>query len=76
MQLPLQPVHDDLRKIFPVHFMGPVVADIPKRLVGVFDDRRTFIGAHRRDGLAHVGDHPGIGNHHLVGLFFSQIGKL
>ena len=56
--------------------MGAVVADVPQGLVRIFNDRRTLIRPHRGDGLAHIGDLPGIGDHHLIGQIAAQVIEL
>ena len=76
MQLPLQTVHNDLRKILAVHLVGAVVTDVSQRLIRLVDDRRTLIRPHRRDRLAHVGDHSRICDNDLITLVTSQILKL
>ena len=55
--------------------MGPVVADIPQQLIGIFNHRRAFIRPDRGNLLTHAGDFYRIGNHHLPGLLLPQILK-
>jgi len=54
MKFPLQTVYYDLRQIIPIHFMGSVIADLCQRLIGIRDDRRTFIRPHRSDLFTHL----------------------
>ena len=56
--------------------MGPIIADLRQCLITVRDDRGTFIRAHRRNGLDHIGDHIRIGNDDLFRLVAAQIGEL
>ena len=75
MKLPLQAVHYDFRQVLPVHLMSPVITDLGQRLIGILDDRRTLVRPHRGNLLTHIGNLPGVGDHHLMGLIRSQVGK-
>ena len=76
MQLPLQAVHNDLRQVLAVHLVGAVVTDISQRFIRLVDDRRTLIRPHRRNGLTHISNHPGVRDNDLIALITSQIFKL
>ena len=56
--------------------MGFVVADLPQHTIGIFNHRRAFSFMDRRNLLHHICDLIGIGDHDLLSLFPSQIGKL
>ena len=56
--------------------MRPIVTDISQGFIGIFNDRRTFIRAHRGDQLALVGNKPGVGHYDLLGLIRTQVSKL
>ena len=76
VKLLLQPVHHDLRKVFPIQLMGPAITDVGQRLVAVRNDRRAFVRPHRGNGFHLIRDEVGIGDHHFFRLFAAQILKL
>ena len=75
MKLTLQTVHYDFRQVLPIHLVGPVIAYLGQSLIGILDDRRTLVWPHRGNLITHVGNLPGVGDHHLVSLIRSQVGK-
>ena len=56
--------------------MGFLIADSGQYLIGIGDDRRTFIRAHRRHGVHHIRDQIGVGDHDFLRLVVAQILKL
>ena len=52
------------------------ITDITQHLVRIFDDRRTFIRAHRCDLLTHIGNLAGIRDDNLLRLGASEILEL
>ena len=76
MQFLFQTVFYDFGQSIPVNFVSPVVADGGQRLVGIGNDGRTFIRAHRRNGLYHIRNHIGVGNDNLLRLFAAEILEL
>ena len=63
------------RKDVPVHLMCLVVADITQHLVGISNDRRTFIRTYRGNALTHIRDHVGVGYDDLLRLCRTEILK-
>ena len=74
-QLGVDPVHDDLRRLFTIELMGLVPDQVAEDLGGVFDGGREQPRGKRPHPVAPVGDHVGVGDHHFPGLLFPQIGK-
>ena len=55
--------------------MRLVVADIPQHLIGIVDDGRALVRAHRGNLLTHVSNLIRVLHHHFLGLLAAQIGK-
>ena len=55
--------------------MGFIVTDFGQNRIGIRDDRGTFIRAHRTHHINGVCDFVGVGNHHFLRFFPSQILK-
>ena len=53
--------------------MSLIITDLPQIPVRVFNDGRTFIRAHRRDFLTHIGDLPCVPDHYLFRLVGAEI---
>ena len=75
MKLLFQSGSYNFRQVFPVHFMGLVIADFSKGFIRVFNNRRTFIRTYWCNALTHISNHPGIGNDHLFCLIRPQVFK-
>ena len=63
------------RQIFPVNLVSAVITNIAQILLGIFDDRRAFIGIDRRDLLDHIRDLVRILDDDLLCFCRSQIFK-
>ena len=55
--------------------MGPVVANIRQRLITVRNHGRALVRAHRSHHIDPVRNPVGVGDHYLLRLLSSQIGK-
>ena len=76
VQFPLQTRLHDSRQLGPIDLMGLVITDLGQGLVAVFNNRRTFVRAHRKNGLHHVSDHIGIFDHDFKGFVTAQVRTL
>ena len=76
VQLFLQAVLHNLRKVVAVDLMRPVVADLRQHFVRMRDDGRTLVRPDWRELLHHVRDPVGICDDNLVRLLLAQILEL
>ena len=75
VQLPVQALLHDIRKLIPVDLVSPPVTDLPEHFIRVFDHRREFSRPDGADLLNGIADFPGIVDHDLPGGFLPQIIK-
>ena len=76
IQLTVQSLLHDGRKLLAVHAVRLGVADVTQHLIGILNDRRALVRAHRCDLLTHIGNLAGIRDDNLLRLGASEILEL
>ena len=76
IQLTVQSLLHDGRKLLAVHAVRLGVADVTQHLIGILNDRWTLVRAHRCDLLTHIGNLARIRDDNLLRLGASEILEL